>query len=266
MQLQCTPPDLLMTEQAKNTFVLATKAFFLEVAVLLDLDALGYIIRMKDHFEVQGSILNRRTIINSPLRNAVTTLVPVIPLSLLRSVLELCHDSALHDIFMTKRLQSYRWGCPKSTTADTSNGVDTAEFAVLAEEATPPEPKYPIKYPPDIDGLRTLAVVPVVLLHAYPLSINGGFTGVDVFFVISGYLISGILFKEKCRSSFTYAYFYSHSIFPALLLAVQSFTLVAGTLFGANIQLLTVQQGYFDASVKENPLLHLWSLGVEEQF
>ncbi|RHZ31046.1 hypothetical protein DYB26_003282 [Aphanomyces astaci] len=102
MQLQCTPPDLLMTEQAKNTFVLATKAFFLEVAVLLDLDALGYIIRMKDHFEVQGSILNRRTIINSPLRNAVTTLVPVIPLSLLRSVLELCHDSALHDIFMTK--------------------------------------------------------------------------------------------------------------------------------------------------------------------
>ncbi|RHY76234.1 hypothetical protein DYB38_010484 [Aphanomyces astaci] len=215
MQLQCTPPDLLMTEQAKNTFVLATKAFFLEVAVLLDLDALGYIIRMKDHFE---------------------------------------------------RLQSYRWGCPKSTTADTSNGVDTAEFAVLAEEATPPEPKYPIKYPPDIDGLRTLAVVPVVLLHAYPLSINGGFTGVDVFFVISGYLISGILFKEKCRSSFTYAYFYSHSIFPALLLAVQSFTLVAGTLFGANIQLLTVQQGYFDASVKENPLLHLWSLGVEEQF
>ncbi|RHY09539.1 hypothetical protein DYB28_002824 [Aphanomyces astaci] len=127
-------------------------------------------------------------------------------------------------------MQSYRWGCPKSTTADTSNGVDTAEFAVLAEEATPPEPKYPIKYPPDIDGLRTLAVVPVVLLHAYPLSINGGFTRVDVFFVIAGYLISCILFKENAKGSLTYADFYSrriHRIFPALLL-VFTFTLVVG--------------------------------------
>ncbi|RHY43430.1 hypothetical protein DYB34_011708 [Aphanomyces astaci] len=117
-----------------------------------------------------------------------------------------------------------------STTADTSNGVDTAEFAVLAEEATPPEPKYPIKYWPDIYGLRTLAVVPVVLLHAYPLSINGGFTRVDVFFVIAGYLISCILFKENAKGSLTYADFYSrriHRIFAALLL-VFTFTLVVG--------------------------------------
>ncbi|ETV64425.1 hypothetical protein H257_18688 [Aphanomyces astaci] len=141
------------------------------------------------------------------------------------------------------------------------------------------EPQHPIKYRPDIDRLRTLAVVSVVLFHAYRHSIEGGFTGVDVFFILSGYLISVILFKVNARSSFTYAYFYSHRIFPALLLvltftlvmgcvwlldkAVQSFTLVARTLFGANIQLLTVQQGYFDASVKENPL-HPWSLGVEQ--
>ncbi|RQM30110.1 hypothetical protein B5M09_012551, partial [Aphanomyces astaci] len=89
---------------------------------------------------------------------------------------------------------------------------------------------YPIKYRPDIDGLQTFVVVPVVLFHAYPLSINGGFTGVDVFFVIAGYLISGILFKENVKGSLTYADFYSrriHRMFPALLL-VLTFTLVVG--------------------------------------
>ncbi|RHY78500.1 hypothetical protein DYB38_012297, partial [Aphanomyces astaci] len=90
--------------------------------------------------------------------------------------------------------------------------------------------KYPIKYRPDIDGLQTFVVVPVVLFYAYPLSINGGFTGVDVFFVIAGYLISGILFKENAKGSLTYADFYSrriHRMFPALLL-VLTFTLVVG--------------------------------------
>ncbi|RHY92460.1 hypothetical protein DYB35_011748, partial [Aphanomyces astaci] len=131
---------------------------------------------------------------------------------------------------------------------------------------------------PNNGGLRTLAVVPAVLFHANPHSIKGGVTGVDMFFVISGYLIqAGILFKESSGSSFTYIDFYSHRIFPALLLvltftlvvgcvwlldkSVQSMALVSGTFFEANIQLLIVQQGYFDASVKENLLLHLWSLG-----
>ncbi|RHX99371.1 hypothetical protein DYB36_013842, partial [Aphanomyces astaci] len=107
----------------------------------------------------------------------------------------------------------------------------------LAEEVTPLEPKHPIKYRPDIDVLRTLAVVPVVLFHAYLHSFKGGFIGVEV-------------------NSFTYADFYSRRIrrvFPVLLLmltvtlvvgcvwlldkALQSMaiTLVAGTLFGANI-------------------------------
>ncbi|RHZ12310.1 hypothetical protein DYB37_007688 [Aphanomyces astaci] len=144
-----------------------------------------------------------------------------------------------------------------------------------------------ISYRPDIDGLRTIAVVPVVVFHAYPALLPGGFVGVDVFFVISGFLISAILLKEGAKHTFTYASFYSRRIrriYPALLvvatstlvvgccwllktpLRTLSATLVAGTLFGANLQLLTVDEGYFDASVKENPLLHLWSLGVEEQF
>ncbi|RLO08207.1 hypothetical protein DYB28_001689 [Aphanomyces astaci] len=171
---------------------------------------------------------------------------------------------------------------------DSPTDVEATAMLELVEPTNEPAaPKPHITYRGDIDGLRTLAVVPVVIFHAYPESIKGGFIGVDVFFVISGYLISSILFKENARGSFTYADFYSRRIrriFPALVLvlsfslvmgcvwlldkAVQSMasTLVAGTLFGANIQLLTVQQGYFDASVKENPLLHLWSLGVEEQF
>ncbi|ETV93892.1 hypothetical protein H310_12237 [Aphanomyces invadans] len=113
-----------------------------------------------------------------------------------------------------------------------------------------------------------------------PHSIQGGFIGVDVFLVITGYLISGILFKENAKGTFMYAAFYSRRIrriFPALLLVLtfthgrralrsMAATMMAGTLFSANLQLLTIEQGYFDASVKEKPLLHLWSLGVEEQF
>ncbi|OQR89549.1 acyltransferase family protein, partial [Thraustotheca clavata] len=93
---------------------------------------------------------------------------------------------------------------------------DTVE---LNEGSTPSH--YPITYRPDIDGLRTLAVVPVVIFHAYPHILTGGFIGVDIFFVISGYLISGILFKEFQKGSFTYSGFYSRRvrrIFPGLLL------------------------------------------------
>ncbi|KAF0717378.1 Aste57867_2325 [Aphanomyces stellatus] len=145
-----------------------------------------------------------------------------------------------------------------------------------------------ITYRPDIDGLRALAVIPVVIFHAYPKALPGGFIGVDIFFVISGYLISSILFKEHTKGTFTYADFYSRRIrriFPALILVLafsltmgclwflakslkaMAATLVASTLFGANLQLMTVKQGYADATlVGDNPLLHLWSLGVEEQF
>ncbi|OQR90165.1 acyltransferase, partial [Achlya hypogyna] len=142
-------------------------------------------------------------------------------------------------------------------------------------------------YRPDVDGLRTLAVVPVVVFHAYPDLLPGGFIGVDVFFVISGFLISGILFKEFERGKFTYAGFYQRRIrriFPTLILVLgvtfwlgylylmapklkaMAATMLAGTLFSANLQVLTLEHSYFDLDVKTNPLLHLWSLGVEEQF
>ena len=111
--------------------------------------------------------------------------------------------------------------------------------------------------------------------------------GVDVFFVISGYLISGIIIKQAQKDKFSYADFYSRRvkrIYPALLLVlffvlalairvyekretiVAAKTMAASTLFGANIEILTYEKGYFDPDVKQNPLLHLWSLGVEEQF
>ncbi|OQR85933.1 acyltransferase 3 [Thraustotheca clavata] len=142
-------------------------------------------------------------------------------------------------------------------------------------------------YRPDVDGLRTLAVLPVVIFHAYPDAFPGGFIGVDIFFVISGYLISGILYKEFSKGTFTYAGFYSRRvrrIFPTLILVLSSTlwlgylylmaaklkalaaTMLAGTLFCANLQVLSLEHTYFDIDIKTNPLLHLWSLGVEEQF
>ncbi|OQR91241.1 acyltransferase 3 [Achlya hypogyna] len=165
--------------------------------------------------------------------------------------------------------------------------TDPLDEVLEAAPPPPPAPAHALTYRADIDGLRTVAVVPVVLFHAYPESLQGGFIGVDVFFVISGYLISGILYKEFKKRKFTYADFYSRRIrriFPGLLLMLSATiglgcawyleaplksmaaTLTAGCVFGANIQVLTLKQGYFDASIKENPLLHLWSLGVEEQF
>ncbi|KAG9416215.1 hypothetical protein AC1031_000610 [Aphanomyces cochlioides] len=161
---------------------------------------------------------------------------------------------------------------------------------VLEENTTPlvaPPAEHAVTYRPDIDGIRALAIVPVVIFHAYTWHLRGGLIGVDIFFVISGYLISGILFKEFAKQKFTYANFYSRRIrriFPALIL-VLAFTLImgylwadkmqmkalaetmyAGGLFGANIELLLVELGEDRMSIFLNPLLHLWSLGVEEQF
>lgn len=143
-----------------------------------------------------------------------------------------------------------------------------------------------LPYRPDIDGLRTVAILPVLLFHAFPQKLPGGFTGVDVFFVISGYLITGILLKNMVAGTFTFGDFYARRIkrlFPALLL-VLTCTLVLGwfvlfpdefkklgalTLSGiaflANFRLLK-EVGYFDLSAEQKPLLHLWSLGIEEQF
>lgn len=142
------------------------------------------------------------------------------------------------------------------------------------------------KYRPDIDGLRAIAVLSVVIFHAFPEWLPGGFIGVDIFFVISGYLISTILFENLDQDRFSFADFYSRRIrriFPALLLVLTSCYLVGwfilladefmqlgkhllgGASFVSNIVLWS-ESGYFGNVADTKPLLHLWSLGIEEQF
>src|SRR5205823_4771217 len=141
-------------------------------------------------------------------------------------------------------------------------------------------------YRPDIDGLRAFAVLSVVLYHAFPNAVRGGYVGVDVFFVISGVLISSILFTEITEHRFTLTNFYGRRIrriFPALavcLAAVLAYGFVClmpselaqlgkhvffGAGFLSNIALWS-ETGYFDGTASLKPLLHLWSLGIEEQF
>ncbi|MDI3563926.1 acyltransferase family protein [Bradyrhizobium sp. Arg816] len=141
-------------------------------------------------------------------------------------------------------------------------------------------------YKPHVDGLRAVAVSLVVLFHAYPSAFPGGFIGVDIFFVISGYLITGIVARDLRLGRFSLIGFYARRarrIFPALLIVLAA-TLVVGyrwmlpdayrqlgidtvasAAFSANIALM-MQSGYFDVESAKKPLLHLWSLGIEEQF
>ena len=144
-----------------------------------------------------------------------------------------------------------------------------------------------LKYRADVDGLRAVAVIAVVLYHAFPNLVPGGFVGVDTFFVISGYLITGIIISGlDSPAGFSFADFYARRvrrIFPALIL-VLSATLavgvaiflpseltslaknaIASAFFSANFMLLS-EAGYFDLAAHLKPLLHLWSLGIEEQF
>src|SRR5579872_64412 len=141
-------------------------------------------------------------------------------------------------------------------------------------------------YRPDIDGLRAFAVFSVVLYHAFPHVVRGGYVGVDLFFVISGFLISSILLKEISDGTFSFAAFYGRRIrriFPALavcLAAVLAYGFVPllpselmqlgkhvffGTAFLSTAAIWN-ETGYFGISATLKPLLHLWSLGVEEQF
>ncbi len=147
-------------------------------------------------------------------------------------------------------------------------------------------PVFPDRYRPDIDGLRAVAVLLVVIFHAFPDALPGGFIGVDIFFVISGFLITGIIARELQRGRFSLLAFYGRRIrriFPALIVVLGA-VLVLGWLwmlpsayaslsadvfasagFASNIALL-LQSGYFDVESARKPLLHLWSLGIEEQF
>ena len=143
-----------------------------------------------------------------------------------------------------------------------------------------------MKYRPEIDGLRALAVLPVILFHAGNELFSGGFVGVDIFFVISGYLITTILVEDIENNRFSIVSFYerrARRILPALffimftcipfawmwMLPSQmkdfSQSLVAVSLFASNI-LFWLESGYFEASAEEKPLLHTWSLAVEEQY
>lgn len=143
-----------------------------------------------------------------------------------------------------------------------------------------------IRYRSDIDGLRAIAVSVVVLFHAFPAKIRGGFVGVDIFFVISGYLITSILVSELQTQRFSIARFYERRIrriFPALSLVILATCIagwmvllpdefrrlgrhvVAGITFASNFAFWS-ESGYFDVAAEMKPTLHFWSLAIEEQF
>ncbi|WP_412757929.1 acyltransferase family protein [Legionella bozemanae] len=154
------------------------------------------------------------------------------------------------------------------------------------ERSSHPPGHQHFKYRADIDGLRAIAVLSVVVFHAFPKWMKGGFVGVDIFFVISGFLISTIIFEGLEKNRFSFVDFYKKRIkriFPALVF-VLLFCLILGwfALFpqeykqlGKHIMggagfisnfLLWFETGYFDNAAETKPLLHLWSLGIEEQF
>jgi peptidoglycan/LPS O-acetylase OafA/YrhL len=143
-----------------------------------------------------------------------------------------------------------------------------------------------MKYRAEIDGLRALAVLPVILFHAGFELFSGGFVGVDVFFVISGYLITTIIISEMAEGKFSIVNFYerrARRILPALFFVMavclpfawlwltpndlRDFgqSLIAVSTFSSNI-LFWLESGYFDTAAELKPLLHTWSLAVEEQF
>lgn len=143
-----------------------------------------------------------------------------------------------------------------------------------------------IKYRPEIDGLRAIAVISVIIYHLNENWLPGGFLGVDIFFVISGFLITGIIITEIQQNTFSFKQFYTRRIkriYPAFITVMALVSFIASAIFIHNdfnqlrktIELATaflsnfylgLTQGYFDLSANENPVLHIWSLAVEEQY
>ena len=143
-----------------------------------------------------------------------------------------------------------------------------------------------MKYRPEVDGLRALALIPVILFHAGFEMFGGGFVGVDVFFVVSGYLITCIILNELQQGTFSLIKFYerrARRILPALFFMMfitmpfawfwllpsdlQAFgqSLISVVTFSSNV-FFWFESGYFDVSAELKPLLHTWTLAVEEQF
>lgn len=149
-----------------------------------------------------------------------------------------------------------------------------------------PIPKHSLEYNQGLDSLRGIAVVLVLLFHIYPKEFSFGYVGVDIFFVLSGYLITGIIINKIETGKFSFLEFYRNRIrriFPAMII-VLLFAMIAGYiflfpkelelfskhakssfLFYQNITLIN-EAGYWDAESTKKPLLHFWSLSVEEQF
>ena len=158
---------------------------------------------------------------------------------------------------------------------DSSNSIPSGHTALRS-----------LTYRPDIDGLRAIAVIAVIVHHAFPKLLPGGFCGVDVFFVISGFLITSLLLEEMRSGGFSLANFYARRIrriFPALVVALlltmallrlnmlpSEFRALGGNVIAsvAFVQnfLLLATTNYFARAAELNPLLHIWSLAVEEQF
>ena len=141
-------------------------------------------------------------------------------------------------------------------------------------------------YRPEIDGLRALAVLPVIFFHAGFELFSGGFIGVDIFFVISGYLITSLIFLEISKGNFNIFNFYerrARRLLPALFLMIMvsipfawawltpsafknyGQSIIASSIFSSNI-LFWLESGYFSAASEYKPLIHTWSLAIEEQF
>ena len=143
------------------------------------------------------------------------------------------------------------------------------------------------KYRPDVDGMRALAILSVLFFHAFPESLPGGFVGVDIFFVISGYLISSIIFRGLTLGTFSFFDFYARRvrrIFPAVtVVLLGSFVLgyfflnpndlkdlveesPYAAFFLENWRLYVTTGGYWETATELKPFMHFWSLGVEEQY
>jgi peptidoglycan/LPS O-acetylase OafA/YrhL len=163
--------------------------------------------------------------------------------------------------------------------------VASQQYVSLAEPDSQPAIVPHGDYRPDVDGLRAIAVLAVIIFHAAPTLLPGGFVGVDVFFVISGFLISGIILRALSQGRFSLIGFYARRIkriFPALIVMLVSVWalgrmvllsdefqklgkhIASGAGFIFNLTLFWDTKAYFGAIT--SPLIHLWSLGVEEQF